>query len=99
MMPVAGLPAAMHDGVNGNAFMLRLPAIVDHERKADEDIAANLRVFDDIPASRGSDQSGDCGLDRRDESVRHSWRGFPVAVVGGFRILEQRLGMKSMADG
>src|SRR2546425_8313468 len=98
-MPIARLSATVHDGVNGNALILRLPAVVDNERKATEDVAPNLRLFDDTPARRSSDQGSDRGLDRRNEAVRHSRRGFVEVVVGGLRILEKRLGMKTIAGG
>ncbi len=45
----------VHDGVNGDALILRLPAIVDDERKAAEDVTPNLGRFDDTPAPRSGD--------------------------------------------
>jgi len=57
LMPVAGLSAAMHDGVDDNPLELQLLAVVDNKGKACENITPNFRLFDDTPTSWGDNQS------------------------------------------
>src|SRR6478735_1178250 len=99
MTPITRLSAAMHNRVNGDAPMLRLPSIVNDEREPTEDVAPNLRNFSDAPARRSGDQISDCGLHCRDEGVRNSGRSLPEVEIGGLRILEESFRMKTVNDG
>ena len=96
VMPIARLPAAVHDRINGDALVLRLPTVINDEWKPAEDVAPNLGLLDHAPPRRRGDQSRDCGLDARDESVSHPHRGFVETVVRSLLLLKKRLGMKTV---
>ncbi len=63
----------MHNGVDDHMLSLCFPAVVNDEREMREDIAPNLRIFDDAPACRGSDHGGNCGFNLGHKPIRHSW--------------------------
>jgi len=69
VFPVAGLAAAMHDGVDANPSLLGFPAVVKHVGKTVENVAADARLINHSPPSRRSENAVNGGLDSGDESL------------------------------